>query len=211
MDDESSDLQLLLCDAGDGAPALDGGLSESTLGDARAPERGPRGKDSMMLEALHGDPNDLSAQRWAVVAPEGVDGDRRIEAELRELVGEARDGDMTRASDPRAAKLRAGAHVDDLQGLPGVAARRQLLRADLRRGSGHPHPVDALACVADQLVTGAVVVGLAGLALARERVVGRPRRALWDRPRAVAGGEAEGACEAEKDDEGTHGVTSARG
>ncbi len=87
--DDNSDLQLLLCDGSDGAPVLEEGLSESALSDAQAPEQGPRGKDSMLLEALHRDPNDLGAQRWAVIAPEGAEGDRRLAA-IAELIDHRR-------------------------------------------------------------------------------------------------------------------------
>ena len=75
-----ADLQLLLCDAGDNRPVLEQGLGESALVGAKSPERGPRGKDSMHLEALHSDPNDLHAQRWAVIAPNGADGDAALAA-----------------------------------------------------------------------------------------------------------------------------------
>ena len=75
-----ADLQLLLCDAGDNRPVLEQGLGESALVGAKSPERGPRGKDSMHLEALHSDPNDLPAQRWAVIAPNGADGDAALAA-----------------------------------------------------------------------------------------------------------------------------------
>ncbi len=69
-------VQLLLCDADDHAPTLDQGFEASTLHDAQA----PRSRDSFQLEALHGDPNDLEAQRWAVIAAEGKDGDGSLQA-----------------------------------------------------------------------------------------------------------------------------------
>jgi hypothetical protein len=78
--DNAADLQLLLCDAGDNRPLLGAGLSESALAAAKSPERGPRGQDSMHLEALHSDPNDLHAQRWAVIAPKGAEGDAALAA-----------------------------------------------------------------------------------------------------------------------------------
>ena len=34
----------------------------------------------MHLEALHSDPNDLHAQRWAVIAPKGAEGDAALAA-----------------------------------------------------------------------------------------------------------------------------------
>lgn len=88
--DNGADLQLLLCDAGDNRPILDAGLSESALVGAKSPERGPRGKDSMHLEALHSDPNDLRAQRWAVIAPKGAEGDAALAA-IAALIEHRRD------------------------------------------------------------------------------------------------------------------------
>ncbi len=73
------DLQLLLCDP-EQNPVLEEGLKKETLDSVRAPKRGPRGQDSYQLEALHGDPNDLEAQRWAVIAPEGQGGDAALAA-----------------------------------------------------------------------------------------------------------------------------------
>lgn len=78
--DEATDLQLLLCDVDERIPLLADGLPEATLRAVPSPERGPRGKDSMHLEALDRDPNDLAAQRWAVVAPEGEAGDAMLAA-----------------------------------------------------------------------------------------------------------------------------------
>ena len=80
MSGETTDLGLLLCDADERAPVLAQGLPEAALGGAPAPERGPPGKDSMHLEALDRDPNDLAAQRWAVIAPEGEAGDAALAA-----------------------------------------------------------------------------------------------------------------------------------
>ncbi len=80
-----TDLQLLLSDAEGQAPVLAGGLPESALIGVQAPERTPRGQDSMHLEALDRDPNDLAAQRWAVIAAAGARGDAAIEA-VRELI-----------------------------------------------------------------------------------------------------------------------------
>jgi hypothetical protein len=77
---EAPGIQLLLCDAGDRAPVLEDGLDAASLRSAQAPDRGPRGKDSMHLEALDRDPNDLEAQRWAVIAPEGAAGEAALRA-----------------------------------------------------------------------------------------------------------------------------------
>lgn len=83
--DEQTDLQLLITDAEELVPVLEGGLPESSLTDVPAPDKGPRGRDSMELAAPDRDPNDLPAQRWAVIAPHGEDGDRMIEA-IRALI-----------------------------------------------------------------------------------------------------------------------------
>ena len=64
MSAADSDLQLLLSDAEEHVPVLEGGLPESALTGVPAPDRGPRGKDSMELAAPDRDPNDLPAQRW---------------------------------------------------------------------------------------------------------------------------------------------------
>lgn len=85
MSAADSDLQLLLSDAEEHVPVLEGGLPESALVGVPAPERGPRGKDSMELAAPDRDPNDLPAQRWGVIAPNGEDGDRALEA-IRALI-----------------------------------------------------------------------------------------------------------------------------
>ena len=83
--DAQTDLQLLITDAEELVPVLEGGLPESTLTDVPAPEKGPRGRDSMELAAPDRDPNDLPAQRWAVIAPRGEDGDRMLAA-IRALI-----------------------------------------------------------------------------------------------------------------------------
>lgn len=88
--DDDTDLQLLLSDAEHHSPVLASGLPESSLLGAQPPERVPRGQDSMHLEALDRDPNDLPAQRWAVIAAEGPGGDAAIEA-IRELIAHRRD------------------------------------------------------------------------------------------------------------------------
>ncbi|MBK7823616.1 MAG: hypothetical protein IPJ59_00005, partial [Nannocystis sp.] len=87
---DPTDLGLLLCDADERAPVLASGLPESALLGVPAPERGPPGKDSLHLEALDRDPNDLQAQRWAVIAPEGEVGDAAIAA-VRALIEHRRD------------------------------------------------------------------------------------------------------------------------
>ncbi len=80
MTDEEPDLQLLLTDAEEYVPVLEGGLSEDELARAPTPSRGPKGADSMHLDAPDRDPNDLPAQRWGVIAPEGELGDKQLAA-----------------------------------------------------------------------------------------------------------------------------------
>ena len=80
MTSPSSELDLLLSYQGESTPVLASGLPESALASAPAPARGPTGTDSMHLEALDRDPNDLEAQRWAVIAPEGEAGDAALAA-----------------------------------------------------------------------------------------------------------------------------------
>ncbi len=77
---EESDLQLLLYDAEEHVPVLDGGFVEDELSRAPAPIRGPKGADSVQLETPDRDPNDLPAQRWGVIAPEGERGDEQLAA-----------------------------------------------------------------------------------------------------------------------------------
>jgi hypothetical protein len=75
MIDPDRRLELLLADADDGTPALAAGLALGTVGAAPGPprERNPQ-------RALDQDPNDLAVQRWALIAPEGAEGDRLVAA-----------------------------------------------------------------------------------------------------------------------------------
>ena len=93
----SSELDLLLTYHGEHTPVLASGLPESALAGVPAPARGPTGTDSMHLEALDRDPNDLEAQRWAVIAPEGEAGDAALDAigALVELRREQQGADPT--------------------------------------------------------------------------------------------------------------------
>jgi hypothetical protein len=79
--DDATDLELLLTDATDRVPVLEGGLPESALD--RAPQ--PRGRDAPDLAAPDRDPNDLPLQRWAVIAARGEAGDRALAA-IRPLI-----------------------------------------------------------------------------------------------------------------------------
>lgn len=70
-------LQLLLTEADEYIPVLADGLDQRFLGSAPRPERDP---DRPVLEAHGADPNDLPAQRWGVVAPQGERGDHMLAA-----------------------------------------------------------------------------------------------------------------------------------
>lgn len=72
-------LELLLSDAEDRTPVLDGGLQAAALTGATSPSE-PRNVSSQKLGAHDGDPNLLEIQRWAVIAPEGPAGDRLLGA-----------------------------------------------------------------------------------------------------------------------------------
>jgi hypothetical protein len=77
--DEGDRLDLLLADAEERRPVLDGGLP------SEAAQQGPRPKKANHREKPdwrrdNKDPNDLEAQHWGVIAPEGRTGDRLLEA-----------------------------------------------------------------------------------------------------------------------------------
>ncbi|XYH99304.1 hypothetical protein ACMHYB_05900 [Sorangium sp. So ce1128] len=69
-------LDLLLADAEERRPVLEEGLP------GEAAQRGPRPreKDSFDRKRTDADPNDLTLQRWAVVAPRGREGNQLLEA-----------------------------------------------------------------------------------------------------------------------------------
>ncbi|WP_437523239.1 hypothetical protein WME79_33725 [Sorangium sp. So ce726] len=71
-----SRLDLLLADAEEFRPVLDEGLP------GEAAQRGPRPreKDSFERKRTDADPNDLTVQRWAVVAPRSREGSQLLEA-----------------------------------------------------------------------------------------------------------------------------------
>jgi hypothetical protein len=73
-------LDLLLADALDLRPLLAKGLPEDAAGTAPKPDQAPRGVDAFSLDAPDADPNDLTRQRWAVIAPVGRSGDAAIDA-----------------------------------------------------------------------------------------------------------------------------------
>jgi hypothetical protein len=69
------DLELLLTHADDHRPSLEGGLP---LGASMSQPRPAPSEMPTHLWDSSGDPNDLPAQRWGVVAPEGPEGDRLL-------------------------------------------------------------------------------------------------------------------------------------
>lgn len=75
-------LDLLLADAGDHRPVLDEGLPSETSQQGPKPKRAKevRRDDSFFRRRTDANFNDLPMQRWAVVAPEGREGSRLLEA-----------------------------------------------------------------------------------------------------------------------------------
>jgi hypothetical protein len=69
-------LQLLLAHADDSTPLLEGGLP---LESAAAAPRPTEGAEPTHLSDISADPDDLSLQRWGVLAPEGAEGDRLLD------------------------------------------------------------------------------------------------------------------------------------
>lgn len=80
MDGLDEPLDLLLADADDLRPVLDDGLPVEAAQRGPRPRKAVRGDDSHSWRRTDADPNDLPAQRWGVVAPEGREGDRLLEA-----------------------------------------------------------------------------------------------------------------------------------
>ncbi|WP_437664794.1 hypothetical protein [Sorangium sp. So ce1182] len=70
-------LDLLLADADERRPVLDEGLPGDTAQGAPRPRKG---RDANHWRRTDADRNDLTLQRWAVIAPEGREGDRMMEA-----------------------------------------------------------------------------------------------------------------------------------
>lgn len=80
MSQHADQLDLLLVDADQYRPVLEEGLPQTSADRAPKPKKGVRGDDSPDWWRADGDPNDLPEQRWGVVAPEGREGDRMLEA-----------------------------------------------------------------------------------------------------------------------------------
>jgi hypothetical protein len=75
MTKHASDLNLLMVHADDHAPVLAEGLAEST---AQGQKAGEATSSAGHFWDEGGDPNDLEAQRWGVIAPQGPEGDRLL-------------------------------------------------------------------------------------------------------------------------------------
>ena len=75
MTNHASDLNLLMVHADDHAPVLADGLADST---ARGQTAGAATDSAGHFWDEGGDPNDLEAQRWGVIAPQGPEGDRLL-------------------------------------------------------------------------------------------------------------------------------------
>lgn len=73
-------LDLLLAFADDRRPVLEEGLSGDAAERGPKPKKAKRGDDAPDWRRTDADPNDLPAQRWAVIAPEGREGSRMLEA-----------------------------------------------------------------------------------------------------------------------------------
>ncbi|MFS8065312.1 MAG: hypothetical protein ACMG6S_02965 [Byssovorax sp.] len=80
MDTAEDRLDLLLVDAEERRPVIEGGLPSEAAQRGPKPKKGIRGDDSPDWRRTDADPNDLALQKWAVVAMEGKEGDRQIEA-----------------------------------------------------------------------------------------------------------------------------------
>ena len=94
MTTNTSDLNLLMVHADDHAPVLADGLAEST---ARGQQIGGRPEEADHFWDEGGDPNDIELQRWAVIAPQGPEGDRLL-ALVRPLIEhrQAQQGDAVK-------------------------------------------------------------------------------------------------------------------
>lgn len=78
MRDDQLDLLLAYADETD--PVLDDGLPRQSSDQAPKPKKAVRGDDVPDWRRTDADPNDLTLQRWGVIAPEGKEGDRMLEA-----------------------------------------------------------------------------------------------------------------------------------
>ena len=181
-------LGLLLCDADERAPVLASGLPESALLGVPAPERGPPGKDSLHLEDLARDPNDLAAQRWAVIAPEGEAGDAALAA-IRALVEHRRD---QQGADPTIFRV-----PDGMDGAAALRWKHDVLRSEDVPADERPRyllilgDIDRISLELQHVLANGSFVGrlhcptLKGYRSYAEKVVTRERAAPVPRPRAL--------------------------
>ncbi|WP_437618241.1 hypothetical protein [Sorangium sp. So ce1151] len=131
------DLELLLTPYDDSEPVLKDGLSSDA-----AAQQDAAGKRESTLEHFWdetGDPDDLEAQRWGVIAPEGAPGDRLL-ALIQPLIDarrEAQDGHEVKiyrvppAMSPEEAARWRKQHFDVSVELARDLPRYQLLLGDL--------------------------------------------------------------------------------
>lgn len=109
-------LELLLAHANDGRPVLEGGLPDEALRDVpisplESPER---------LWSQHGHLDELSKQRWGIVAPRGTEGDK-----LLELIKPLRE---VREADQGGAKARVYRVDPGMDGPSSMAWKQQVFR-----------------------------------------------------------------------------------
>lgn len=186
--DEAPDLQLLLTDAEEYVPVLESGLSEEELSRAPTPSRGPKGAQSMHLDAPDRDPNDLPAQRWGVIAPEGALGDQQlaaIEALLQHR--EAQQG-----APPKRYRV-----PPDMGALDALRWKNEVYRAEDVPEDERPRyllmlgDLDAVSLELQHILANGSLVGrlqcpdLQGFRAYAEKVVARETGALHDRGRAL--------------------------
>src|SRR5262249_52373786 len=75
---DSMDLELLLANADDGRPTLEGGPPLESAANEPDPDA-DRPPGAPNFYDFSEDPNDLALQRWGILAPEGAEGDRLLE------------------------------------------------------------------------------------------------------------------------------------
>ncbi len=73
-------MHLLLAHADEYLPVLDAGLAPEAVGKAPEPEQLPHRAEVPLLERPEAAPDDLPAQRWGVVAPQGEEGESFLQA-----------------------------------------------------------------------------------------------------------------------------------
>ncbi len=185
--DGEARLQLLLTEADEYIPALADGLDERALDRAPRPDLAA-GPAPGGLEAHGVDPNDLPAQRWAVVAPEGERGDAMLAAidalvqHRREQQGAAPQIYRVRSALDGSAAMRWRDEVHRAEHVPEDQRPRYLLLL------GDLHEVSL---ELQQVLAGGAFVGrlhcpdLAGLRSYAEKVVAAELADAVDQARAL--------------------------